>query len=91
MPNSGEMPTTEPGSGRSELGFVQAVRSSFAFLEKVGLQVVREESTLVRFESCNRFVNVFHGRGSYELGVDFGRWVEVGGERVEQRFLFPTS
>lgn len=32
------------------------------------------------------FVEVFHGRASYELGVEFGRWVIVDDARVEQKF-----
>lgn len=84
---AGEMPTTEPGPHRGGLGFASAVERAFEFLEHdFELQLVRAESTLVRFEGDRRFVNIFHGRASYELGVEVGRWVEVAGEVVEQRF-----
>lgn len=42
--------------------------------------------TLARYESDRRVVRVFHGRGSYELGVEVGCWIEVDGERREQVF-----
>lgn len=80
------MPSTEPGLDRPRLGFVRVVREAFAFLEDAGFAVVSEKPTFVRYESPTAFVNVFHGRGSYELGVEFGRWVEVDDERVEQKF-----
>jgi hypothetical protein len=80
------MPSTEPGPARPGLGFVRVVREAFAFLEGAGFAVVSEEPTFVRYESPTAFVNVFHGRGSYELGIEFGRWVEVDDERVEQKF-----
>lgn len=83
----GEMPTTEPGEERAELGFVAAVQGSFGFLESdYRLRLVRAEPTFVRYEGERRFVNVFHGRASYELGVEIGRWVEVDDGFVEQRF-----
>ncbi len=83
----GEVPTTEPGPEHAALGFVAAVQGSFGFLENdYGFRLVRAEPTFVRYEGERRFVNVFHGRSSYELGVEIGRWVEVDGEVAEQRF-----
>jgi hypothetical protein len=65
------MPSFTPGSDREKLGFAGAVASSFAFLvADHGFRVVSEVSTLVRFESETVAVQVFHGRGSYELGVE---------------------
>lgn len=81
------MPETVPGDARVEAGFAQVVRGAFEFLERDhGFRVAREESTLVRYEGGRRFVNVFWGRGSYELGVEVGRWVDLDGKIVEQRF-----
>jgi len=40
----------------------------------------------MRLERSNRFVDVFHGRTSYELGLEIGRHVRVGNETVEQKF-----
>jgi hypothetical protein len=50
------------------------------------LQLVDAQSTFVRYESGRVFVNVFHGRGSYELGVEVGRWIVVDDDRVEEKF-----
>jgi hypothetical protein len=57
---------------RTELGFAKAVLQAFAFLTEYGYIVVRVEPTFVRYECGTRFVNVFHGRRSYALGVEFG-------------------
>jgi hypothetical protein len=80
------VPRTEPGVDRERLRFVDAVRSSFGFLERAGFVIVLELSTLVRYESASVFVVVFHGRGSYELGVEIGHRVEVDGQLVEEKF-----
>lgn len=61
-------------SFRARLGFEQAVRSRFEFLEThYGMRVVQSEPTLVRYESEALFVNVYHGRSSYELAFEVGR------------------
>jgi hypothetical protein len=65
--------TTDPGPDRSQLGFAEAVKSSFAFVKKYGLTPVQEEVTLVRYQSEKVILNVYHGRGSYELGTEFER------------------
>ena len=60
-------------SGRDSLGFRRAATEAFQFLvELFGFSVVRQESTLVRYESQAAFVNVYHGRSSYEIGVEVG-------------------
>lgn len=74
------------GADRSGLGFDDAVVKQFVFLESFGLFVTRSEPTFVRYESEERFVNVFHGRLSYEIGVEVGRWVDVDGEVVVEQF-----
>jgi hypothetical protein len=66
------MPRFQAGPDRAQLEFVDVVRSGFEFLERRGFKVARSEQTFVRFESNRVFVNVFHGRGSYELGVEIG-------------------
>lgn len=74
---------TEPG--RERLGFTEAVKASFHFLEaEYGFQRVREEVTFVRYESSTVFVNVFHSRGSYEVGVEVGKRVNP-----EHRYRLP--
>jgi len=62
-----------PGQNRWQLGFKDAVLSDFEFLSAYGLKPVQEEVTLVRYESDTVFVNVYHGRGSFEIGVEIGR------------------
>ena len=67
------MLTKEPSPERARLGFKEAVLSSFQFLTELGLHPVEEKVTFVRYESPDAFVNVYHGRASYELGVEIGR------------------
>jgi len=64
---------TEPGEGRSQLGFKEEVLSNFRFLSSYGLKPVQEEVTFVRYQSDAVFVNVYHGRASFEIGVEVGR------------------
>jgi hypothetical protein len=66
----------EPGPERAQLGFKDAVLSNFKFLSDFGLRPVEEKVTLVRYESSRIFVNVYHGRASYELGVEIGKLKE---------------
>lgn len=69
----------EPGPQRSELGFSNAVVSSFEFLANYGFRRVSADATTVCYEKrfllgLNRlFVSVHHGHGSYELSVWVGR------------------
>lgn len=63
----------EPGPERARLGFAEAVQLSFRFLEKQGFECARADPTFVRYESDQAFVNVYHGRSSYELSVEIGR------------------
>jgi hypothetical protein len=72
--------TTEPGLDRWQLGFTEAVKLSFDFVKKYGLKPVQEEVTLVRYQSEKVILNVYHGRGSYELGAEFER-VGFSGEK----------
>ena len=65
------MPTIEQSD--PDLGFVESARSAFAFLERLyAFEITRTEPTLVRYESADVFVNVFHGRRSREVGVEIG-------------------
>jgi hypothetical protein len=58
---------------REQLGFAEAVITCFSFLvEEYGLSLVTQETTYLRFESNAVFVNVYHGRLSYEVGVEIG-------------------
>ena len=72
----------EPSPQRARLGFKDAVLSSFKFLTELGLHPVDEKMTFVRYESSEVFVNVFHGRASFELGVEIGRLKESEEEKL---------
>lgn len=64
---------SDPSPDRASLGFAEVVLSCFSFLEARGFERVRVEPTFVRYESDRAFVNVYHGRSSYELGVEVGQ------------------
>jgi hypothetical protein len=55
-------------------------------VSEYGFRSVRTEATFVRFESEAVFVNVYHGRASYELGVEIGQPQKVTGLPAERRF-----
>jgi hypothetical protein len=57
---------------RLQLGFEEAVLGSFEFLLPYGLKPVERNATFVRYESKQLFVNVYHGRASFEIGVEIG-------------------
>lgn len=59
--------------GDSRLGFTKIAEKAFAFLLGMGFNLVRREATLLRFETENVFLTVYHGRSSYQIGVELGR------------------
>lgn len=64
---------TDPGPTRAELGFAEAALSAFSFLSsQYDFHLVKVEPTFVRYESPILFVNIYHGRGSFELGFEIG-------------------
>lgn len=72
---------------REYLGFALAAENAFRFLvEDFGFRVIRREPTFVRYESQAAFVNVYHGRSSYEIGLEVGPRAEVSG-RAEEKFM----
>lgn len=62
------MPTTD----RRALRFAEAVEEDFGFLAAHGFKRVQSEPTFVRFESKRVYVNVYHGRKSFEMGLEIG-------------------
>lgn len=72
----------EPSPQRAKLRFKDAVLSSFKFLVELGLHPINERITFVRYESAEVFVNVYHGRASFELGVEIGRSKEPEEEKL---------
>jgi hypothetical protein len=61
---------TERVTDRSVLRFAEKVKDRFSFLETLGFRHVRSEPTFVRFESPRANVNVYHGRRSFEIGLE---------------------
>ena len=55
---------------RSFLRFPDEAKTQFAFLETQGFHCVHSEATLVRFESSRLAINIYHGRQSYEIGLE---------------------
>jgi hypothetical protein len=54
---------------RSLLRFTEEVKAHFAFLEAKGFRCTRSEVTLVRFESAELAIDIYHGRQSYEISL----------------------
>ncbi len=67
MCNTGGIPS------REALEFASAVRASFGWLAEYGFVEVEANATLVRYESASLRVVVYHGRSSYQVGVEVGR------------------
>lgn len=65
--------TFKAGPDRAKLGFKEAALSAFDFLRQYGFTSTQANATFVRYESPSVFVNAYHGRGSYELGIEIGR------------------
>lgn len=66
---------------RSSLRFVEAVQDAFRFLsEEYGFRLATLAApTFVRYESTGTFLNVYHGRISYEINVQVGRIADPPG------------
>ena len=63
----------KPAPDRWKMGFKEAVLANFDYLASYDLECVESDVTRVRYDSPRVFVNVYHGRGSYELNVEIGR------------------
>lgn len=74
--------------GRARLGFAEQVLRSFSFLTKeYDFRVVKTEPTFIRFESSSVFVNIYHGRASFELGFEIGRLNDGSGKEESPHSL----
>lgn len=77
---------TDTSGNRASLGFSEATISAFNFLvEDFAFTCVRKDVTIARFESNSTFVNVYHGRVSFELNVEIGE-LTIGGVLPENPF-----
>src|SRR5260370_23757025 len=74
-------------SDRSALGFSQAAASAFRFLEeRFGFRITERQPTRLRYENRTTFVNLYHGRLSYELGFEVGPLFQNQGA-IQERFI----
>jgi hypothetical protein len=79
---------TDPDAGRERLGFTSEVVKEFRFLnEQFGFQRVATLTTLVSYESRHVFVNIFHGRSSFEIGIEIGQRTDPA--ELRQKFSMP--
>lgn len=73
---------TDYVTNRLLLRFADEVKTRFAFLEALNFHCIRTDATAVRFESPKLAINVYHGRQSYEIGL------EIESTRVPDAFSF---
>lgn len=69
-----------------QLDFLGPARVSFGFLDEFGFGESSAQPKYLRFDRSGSFIEVFCGRASNELGVEFGRWVDFEGKLVEDKF-----
>lgn len=75
------------GPERARFRFVGEALSNFDFLlTNFGFKCVTQELTFVRLESATVFVNLFHGRGSHELGFEVGLHTRATSLKHEEAF-----
>jgi hypothetical protein len=55
---------------RAGLDFPAAVRNAFAFVKDLGFREVGADATIVRYATEWVLLTIYHGRSSYELGVE---------------------
>jgi len=58
---------------RNLLQFAELAQKYFAFLEKQAFCCICNEPTFVRYEDALLFINIYHGRSSFEIGLELGR------------------
>jgi hypothetical protein len=58
---------------RKNLDFSTSVKEAFAFLQDFGYIIQHEDETLVQYTGQFGVIAVYHGRSSYEIGVEFSR------------------
>jgi hypothetical protein len=63
---------TPDSTARALLEFAPTVERIFSFLSDYGFRHAASEPTLVRYEGNGRYIDIFHGRRSYVLGVHIG-------------------
>jgi hypothetical protein len=57
---------------RKKLNFPEIVQKHFSFLNNYGYKINQRNETFVQYTGKEKFINIFHGRKSYELGLEIG-------------------
>jgi hypothetical protein len=57
---------------KDRLGFLSIAKAAFKFIESHGFKVTKEDFGFLRYESDLYFINICHGRFSYEINVEMG-------------------
>ena len=57
---------------RSHLKFPETVEKQFSFLKEYGFKIKLREQTVVKFESKDVFITIYHDRVSFEIGLQIG-------------------
>jgi hypothetical protein len=55
---------------RQELNFLEEAKSAFQYLENYGYKISYEDITLLTYEGLLGKIVIFHGRSSYEIGIE---------------------
>ena len=58
---------------RKSLEFPASVKDAFAFLQNFGYIIQHEDETLVQYIGRLGIISVYHGRSSYEIGIEFSQ------------------
>ena len=64
---------------RTDLNFVDAARSAFGFLKALDFSEVASDETIVRYATDRVSLSVYHGRSSYELGIELRMLADTAG------------
>lgn len=58
------------GNDRPILRFAEEIKDRFSFLEPLGFRQICSAATFMRLESPSIGINIFHGRRSFEIGLE---------------------
>jgi hypothetical protein len=76
------MNINETTISREQLNFLNEAKIAFKFLENYNYKIVKEDITFLRYEVNFVFINIFHGRISYEIGIEIGCHKNVENETI---------
>jgi hypothetical protein len=67
---------------KDRLGFLSKAKTVFKFLESYGFKIVKEDLGFLKYENLLYFINICHGRLSYEV------YIEVGPKSSENKLYY---